>query len=176
MAAVEYLVVPEDLLLSPTPVVDDLGRLFAASGEEIALVGGPVRDALLARLGTDWDFATSASPDVTERLVRGWADTVWTVGRDYGTIGCRKDGHQIEITTYRSETYDPDSRKPDVRYGRTLEGDLSRRDFTINAMAVRLPERRFVDPFEEVFAVHLLIPGPPSPATPGRGSSSRAPS
>ncbi|MBA2531204.1 MAG: hypothetical protein H0V23_03755, partial [Nocardioidaceae bacterium] len=74
VAAVEYLVVPEDLLLSPTPVVDDLGRLFAASGEEIALVGGPVRDALLARLGTDWDFATSASPDVTERLVRGWAD------------------------------------------------------------------------------------------------------
>ena len=164
MAAVEYLVVPEDLLLSPTPVVDDLGRLFAASGEEIALVGGPVRDALLARLGTDWDFATSASPDVTERLVRGWADTVWTVGRDYGTIGCRKDGHQIEITTYRSETYDPDSRKPDVRYGRTLEGDLSRRDFTINAMAVRLPERRFVDPFggrDDLAARVLRTPSTP---------------
>nr|MBA2530564.1 CCA tRNA nucleotidyltransferase [Nocardioidaceae bacterium] len=132
--------------------------------EEIALVGGPVRDALLARLGTDWDFATSASPDVTERLVRGWADTVWTVGRDYGTIGCRKDGHQIEITTYRSETYDPDSRKPDVRYGRTLEGDLSRRDFTINAMAVRLPERRFVDPFggrDDLAARVLRTPSTP---------------
>jgi len=134
-------------LLKVAPVVDDLGRLFESAGEEIALVGGPVRDALLDRLGDDWDLATSAVPEVTERLVRGWADAVWDVGRAYGTIGCRKDGHRIEITTYRSDTYDPASRKPDVAYGDTLEGDLSRRDFTVNAMAVRLPGRAFVDPF-----------------------------
>ena len=97
-------------LLKVAPVVDDLGRLFESAGEEIALVGGPVRDALLDRLGEDWDLATSAAPDVTERLVRGWADAVWDVGRAYVTIGCRKDGNRIEITTYRSETYDPRSR------------------------------------------------------------------
>jgi len=134
-------------LLKVAPVVDELGRLFESAGAQLALVGGPVRDALLDRLGDDWDLATSAVPEVTERLVRGWADAVWDVGRAYGTIGCRKDGHRIEITTYRSETYDPGSRKPDVAYGDSLEGDLSRRDFTVNAMAVRLPGRSFVDPF-----------------------------
>ena len=145
LAAVEQAGVRQ--LLKVAPVVDDLGRLFESAGEELALVGGPVRDALLDRLGDDWDLATSARPEVTERLVRGWADAVWDMGRAYGTIGCRKDGHRIEITTYRSEAYDPGSRKPDVAYGDHLGGDLSRRDFTVNAMAVRLPGRAFVDPF-----------------------------
>jgi poly(A) polymerase len=134
-------------LLAVAPVVGELGRRFEKAGHELALVGGPVRDALMDRLGTDWDFATSARPDDTERIVRGWADAVWDMGRAYGTIGCRKGDYRIEITTYRSDTYDPDSRKPQVDYGDTLEGDLSRRDFTVNAMAVRLPEVTFVDPF-----------------------------
>jgi poly(A) polymerase len=133
-------------LLAVSPVVGELGQRFEAAGHELALVGGPVRDALMDRLGVDWDFATSAHPDVTEKLLEGWADAVWDVGRDFGTIGCRKDGYHIEITTYRSDTYDPESRKPQVDYGDTLEGDLSRRDFTVNSMAIRLPGLVFVDP------------------------------
>lgn len=134
-------------LLAVAPVVGELGRRFEAAGHELALVGGPVRDALMDRLGVDWDFATSARPDVTERLLAPWADAVWDMGRAYGTIGCRKGDYQIEITTYRSDTYAPDSRKPQVDYGDTLEGDLSRRDFTVNSMAIRLPEMAFVDPY-----------------------------
>jgi poly(A) polymerase len=135
-------------LLAVSPVVDELGRRFEAAGHELALVGGPVRDALMDRLGVDWDFATSARPDITEKLLEGWADAVWDMGRDFGTIGCRKGDFRIEITTYRSDTYDPDSRKPQVDYGDTLDGDLSRRDFTVNAMAIRLPELTFVDPYD----------------------------
>ena len=129
------------------PVIDELGVLFADAGEELALVGGPVRDAMLGRLQNDLDLATSARPDVTERLVAGWADAVWDMGRDFGTIGCRKGAWQVEITTYRSETYDPASRKPDVDFGDSLAGDLGRRDFTVNAMAVSLPGRVFEDPY-----------------------------
>ena len=125
-------------------VIDELGARFAEAGEELALVGGPVRDAMIGRLQNDLDFTTSARPDVTERLVSGWADAVWDMGRDFGTIGCRKGPWQVEITTYRSETYDPTSRKPDVDFGDSLAGDLGRRDFTVNAMAVRLPDRTFV--------------------------------
>ena len=127
-------------------VIDELGALFGDAGEELALVGGPVRDAMIGRLQNDLDFTTSARPDVTERLVSGWADAVWDMGRDFGTIGCRKGPWQVEITTYRSETYDPSSRKPDVDFGDTLEGDLGRRDFSVNSMAVRVPSREFVDP------------------------------
>jgi poly(A) polymerase len=134
-------------LLRIAPVIDELGARFAGAGEEIALVGGPVRDAMLGRLQQDLDLTTSAHPEVTERLVKGWADATWDVGRAFGTIGCRKGEWQIEITTYRSEAYDPASRKPQVEYGDSLAGDLGRRDFTINAMAVRLPERTFEDPF-----------------------------
>ncbi|HEX5772522.1 MAG TPA: CCA tRNA nucleotidyltransferase [Nocardioidaceae bacterium] len=129
------------------PVIDELGARFTEAGEEIALVGGPVRDALLGRLQNDLDFTTSARPEVTERLVKGWADATWDMGRAFGTIGCRHGEWQVEITTYRSEKYDPDSRKPDVEYGDTLEGDLGRRDFTVNAMAVSLPGREFKDPY-----------------------------
>jgi len=129
------------------PVTDDLGARFADAGEEIALVGGPVRDAMLGRLQNDLDFTTSARPEVTERLVKGWADAVWDMGRAFGTIGCRRGPWQVEITTYRSEKYDPESRKPSVDYGDSLEGDLGRRDFTVNAMAVSLPGREFQDPY-----------------------------
>jgi poly(A) polymerase len=129
------------------PVIDELGARFTAAGEQIALVGGPVRDALLGRSHNDLDFTTSARPEVTERLVSGWADATWDVGRAFGTIGCRRAEWQVEITTFRSEKYDPDSRKPEVAYGDTLEGDLGRRDFTVNAMAVSLPGRDFEDPY-----------------------------
>jgi poly(A) polymerase len=127
------------------PVIDTLGELFAAAGHELALVGGPVRDAMLGRQHNDLDFATSARPDETERILKRWGDATWDMGRDFGTIGCRKGSWQVEVTTYRSETYDPSSRKPDVDFGDSLAGDLGRRDFTVNAMAVRLPGREVVD-------------------------------
>ncbi|CAA9367514.1 MAG: CCA tRNA nucleotidyltransferase [uncultured Nocardioidaceae bacterium] len=128
-------------------VTGPLGERFAAAGEELALVGGPVRDAMIRRLQNDIDLTTSARPETTESLLEGWADAVWDMGRDFGTIGCRKGDWTIEITTYRSESYDPSSRKPEVVYGDSLAGDLGRRDFTVNAMAVSLPDGAFVDPF-----------------------------
>lgn len=128
--------------------VSQVAELFVRRGEEIALVGGPVRDAFLGETASDLDLATSAHPEVTEEIVRGWADAVWTVGREFGTIACRKGDKQIEITTYRTETYEENSRKPAVEYGKTLEGDLSRRDFTVNSMAMRLPQMVLVDPFD----------------------------
>lgn len=134
-------------LLDSEPRVSELGSLFADAGFELALVGGPVRDALLGRGGNDWDLATSARPDDIERLVKDWADAVWGIGREFGTIGCRRGGAQFEITTYRSDEYDPESRKPAVVFGDSLEGDLSRRDFTVNAMALRLDRLALVDPF-----------------------------
>ena len=154
-------------LLRIAPVIDDLGARFAEAGEQIALVGGPVRDAMLGRRHLDLDFTTSARPDVTERLVKGWADAVWDIGRDFGTIGCRKGEYQIEITTYRSETYDPASRKPTVDYGDSLAGDLGRRDFTVNAMAVSLPGRVFEDPYGGIVDLaHRVL------RTPGRPEDS----
>jgi poly(A) polymerase len=129
------------------PVIDELGRRFREAGEELALVGGSVRDAMLGRHQSDLDFATSARPVRTEQLLTGWADSMWDMGRAFGTIGCRKGAWHVEITTYRSESYDPTSRKPEVDFGDTLDGDLGRRDFTVNAMAVRVPERSFEDPF-----------------------------
>ncbi|AYY15765.1 CCA tRNA nucleotidyltransferase [Actinobacteria bacterium YIM 96077] len=135
-------------LLRISPVVDELGVRFDTAGHEIALVGGSVRDAFLDRLGQDLDFTTSARPEETKRLLSGWADSVWDVGQAYGTIGARKGKFQVEITTYRSEIYDRSSRKPEVAYGTTIEEDLVRRDFTVNAMALKLPSREFVDPHE----------------------------
>ncbi|WP_425572785.1 CCA tRNA nucleotidyltransferase [Nocardioides panacihumi] len=132
------------------PVIDELGELFAAAGHELALVGGPVRDAMLGRQHNDLDFTTSARPDDTEAILKRWVSSdrrgaTWDMGREFGTIGCRKGPWQVEVTTYRSETYDPTSRKPDVDFGDSLAGDLVRRDFTVNAMAVRLPGRDVVD-------------------------------
>ncbi|WP_170225296.1 CCA tRNA nucleotidyltransferase [Nocardioides albertanoniae] len=120
------------------PVIDSLGEAFARSGFELALVGGPVRDAMLGRPHNDLDFTTSARPEQTEKILRAWGEALWDMGRDFGTIGTRKGPWQVEVTTYRSEAYDPDSRKPAVAYGDSLADDLVRRDFTVNAMAVRL--------------------------------------
>jgi poly(A) polymerase len=146
------------------PVIDDLGREFAAAGHELALVGGPVRDAMLGRAHHDLDFTTSARPDETERLLGRWGDATWDVGRDFGTIGCRKGEWHVEVTTYRSEAYDPDSRKPAVDFGDSLTGDLGRRDFTVNAMAVRLPGRQVEDPHGGVVDLaHRLLRTPRRP-------------
>ncbi|MFF1818859.1 CCA tRNA nucleotidyltransferase [Kribbella sp. NPDC058245] len=151
-------------LLAIAPVVDELGSRFAAAGHEIALVGGPVRDILLGRGSKDLDFATSAHPDVVERLLAGWADHVWDIGKAFGTIGCRKGEWVLEVTTYRSESYDPTSRKPEVAYGDSLEGDLARRDFAMNSMAVRLPSHEFVDPYGGIADVaNKVIRTPGSP-------------
>ncbi|MDR3201943.1 MAG: CCA tRNA nucleotidyltransferase [Bifidobacteriaceae bacterium] len=125
-----------------------LGRAFAEAGHELALVGGPVRDAFLNRPIADLDFATSAKPDQTEAILAEWGTSHWDIGRRYGTIGARRGQTVVEVTTYRTDAYQPGSRKPDVSYGDSLEGDLSRRDFTVNAMAVRLPEIVMVDPFD----------------------------
>ncbi|MCI1637897.1 MAG: CCA tRNA nucleotidyltransferase [Bifidobacterium crudilactis] len=134
------------------PEAIELGRLFAAQGYELSLVGGPVRDLLLHRPSHDLDFCTSARPEEFEPIMRAWGQGFWDMGRKFGTLGAlrrRPDGTEVkvEITTYRSDTYDPDSRKPDVNYGSSLEGDLSRRDFTVNAMALRVPQLEFVDPY-----------------------------
>lgn len=129
------------------PQALELGQTFAAAGHELALVGGPVRDAFLGKASADLDFATSARPEQTERILTAWADAHWDMGREFGTIGARKGDVVVEVTTYRTEAYDPSSRKPEVVYGDTLDGDLSRRDFTVNSMALRLPDLVFVDPF-----------------------------
>lgn len=123
-----------------------LGELFQEAGHELALVGGPVRDACLRLTTHDLDFTTSARPEETARLLSQWTRTTWDIGKDFGTIGAQRDGVTVEITTYRSDNYDPTSRKPEVNFGDSLEGDLTRRDFTVNAMAVRLPEMTLVDP------------------------------
>ena len=133
-------------LLRVSPVADELGRRFASAGHELHLVGGSVRDALLGRLGDDLDFCTDAHPDQTLRIVRGWAEAIWETGREFGTIGVQRDGLRLEITTFRAEVYDQVSRNPVVQYGTSLAEDLKRRDFTVNAMAVSLPEHRFIDP------------------------------
>ena len=128
----------------------ELGTLFHNAGHEIALVGGPVRDAFLGRTSplADLDFTTSAEPTQIQRLLDGWAENSWDTGIAFGTISASKNERQIEITTYRSENYNPDSRKPDVEFGSELAADLGRRDFTVNAMALILPTLEFVDLFE----------------------------
>ncbi len=151
-------------LVRVSPVISALGAHFTDAGFEISLVGGSVRDALLGRLGTDLDFTTSAHPDDVERLLTGHVDAMWDIGKAFGTIGCRVGQLTCEITTYRTEQYDGESRKPVVAYGTSLEGDLARRDFTVNAMAVALPDLTFVDPFDGVAALAsgtLRTPGRP---------------
>lgn len=143
-----------------------VGDRFAEAGHELALVGGPVRDAVLGRLSSDadLDFTTDARPDDVLALLEGFAETTWDVGIRFGTVGARIDGREVEITTYRAEQYDPDSRKPEVAFGSTLTDDLVRRDFTINAMAIRLPELDFLDPFggmDDIVAGMISTPGTP---------------
>ncbi|WP_405726288.1 CCA tRNA nucleotidyltransferase [Streptomyces sp. NBC_01537] len=146
------------------PVAEDLGRRFQDAGFRLALVGGSVRDTLLGRLGNDLDFTTDARPEQVLKIIRPWADAVWEVGIAFGTVGCRKDGYLVEVTTYRSEAYDRTSRKPEVSYGDTIEEDLVRRDFTVNAMAVALPGVGFVDPYgglDDLAQRVLRTPGTP---------------
>ncbi|GGM51435.1 CCA tRNA nucleotidyltransferase [Micromonospora sonchi] len=152
-------------LLRVSPVADELGRRFAAAGHELHLVGGSVRDALLGRLGEDLDFCTDAHPDQTLDVVRGWAEAIWETGREFGTIGCQRDGLRLEITTFRAESYDQVTRNPLVEYGTSLVEDLRRRDFTVNAMAVSLPEHRFTDPYgglADLAAKVVRTPGTPA--------------
>ncbi|MFE7230274.1 CCA tRNA nucleotidyltransferase [Streptomyces sp. NPDC057596] len=159
-------------LLRVAPVADDLARRFQEAGFSLALVGGSVRDALLGRLGNDLDFTTDARPEDVLKIVRPWADAVWEVGIAFGTVGAQKQARvgdvdrcfQIEVTTYRSEAYDRSSRKPEVSYGDSIEEDLVRRDFTVNAMAVALPEKTFIDPhggIGDLEARVLRTPGTP---------------
>ncbi|MGO4534875.1 CCA tRNA nucleotidyltransferase [Leifsonia sp. 2MCAF36] len=150
--------------LARTPSVARLADAFQASGHELALVGGPVRDALLGRPVHDLDFTTDARPDDILSVVAPIADAVWDVGRQYGTIGARLGDDTVEITTYRSDSYDGTTRKPEVEFGDSLEGDLLRRDFTVNALALRLPEVRLVDPsggVEDLIAGVLRTPSTP---------------
>jgi poly(A) polymerase len=133
--------------VTKTPLLDSLGRMFYEAGYELALVGGPVRDAILGRVAPDVDLTTNATPDQILEVIKGKVDTHWEIGKEFGTIGCRIGDDQIEITTYRTDQYEEDSRKPEVRFGNDLKHDLQRRDFTVNAMALTLPAREFVDPF-----------------------------
>ena len=126
----------------------ELAEAFSSAGHELVLVGGPVRDAFLGRPSADLDFATSALPAQSEAAIRGWGGTTWDIGREFGTIGGRKGDTIVEVTTYRADAYGDLSRKPEVAFGDSLERDLARRDFTMNAMAVRLPSLEFVDPFD----------------------------
>ena len=148
------------------PLADELGERFASHGHELYLVGGTVRDAFLGREQSDLDFATSAHPEQTEKVLAGWADQLWLTGARFGTVSATKQGWQLEVTTYRTEQYTSGSRHPDVTYGSDIEGDLARRDFTLNAMAVRLPEHRFVDPFGGLRDLHArLLRTPLDPAS-----------
>lgn len=134
-------------LVDPDRLPGQLSTLFAASGHELYLVGGSVRDAFLGNSSGDFDFTTDALPDEVLTILSPWADAVYTVGEAFGTIAAIKDGFPIEVTTFRDEIYRDDSRKPVVSYSDNIETDLSRRDFTVNSIAVRLPEVKLIDPF-----------------------------
>ena len=141
-------------------VLREIGGRFAAAGHELYLVGGSVRDAVLGRLTTDLDFTTDARPEQVQHIVRPWADALWDTGIEYGTVGVGKSGHRLEITTFRADDYDQVSRNPQVRFGDRLEDDLVRRDFTVNAMAVRITDTgpgEFLDPLGGLAAVRARI-------------------
>src|SRR5690606_26206816 len=147
-------VIPERMrwLVDPNLPPMQLGELFAAAGHQLYLVGGSVRDAFLGRteerdVDFDFDFATDARPDDVQEILSGWADSVYTVGKAFGTVGAMKNGRNVEVTTFRKEIYRDDSRKPHVEYSDDIEVDLSRRDFTVNAMAISFPDVTPVDPY-----------------------------
>jgi poly(A) polymerase len=134
-------------LLSPESPVVRLATRLVDRGYQVYIVGGSVRDAFLDRISDDVDLATDARPEQIKAVVQGWADAVWLQGERFGTVGCTVDGLQMEITTFRAEIYRPESRKPEVTYSDDIVTDLSRRDFTINAMALSLPTPELIDPF-----------------------------
>ena len=150
------------------PLLGELGGLFAAAGQELYLVGGSVRDAVLGRMTTDLDFTTDARPEAVQKIVRPWADATWDTGIDFGTVGVAKVGQRLEITTFRADSYDQVSRNPQVRFGERLEDDLVRRDFTVNAMAVRIAADgpgEFIDPLGGLAAVQRrILDTPAAPA------------
>ncbi len=153
-------------LLEKVPIANSLAMDFSKAGFTLALVGGPVRDAILGRLGNDLDFTTNARPNETKKILKSWADSIWETGAAFGTIAGKKGDVTVEITTYRSENYDPLSRKPEVNFGDSIEGDLSRRDFTINCLALELttPTPEFIDLFngvEDLAKRILRAPGDP---------------
>jgi poly(A) polymerase len=146
------------------PLFVELGKRFGDAGFELSLVGGPVRDAFLGRKAPDLDFTTDARPDDIIKVLKPYVDAHWDIGREFGTIGARVGEDQIEITTYRADKYEPESRKPEVAFGKSLDEDLFRRDFTINSMALRLPSKTFVDPFDglkDLLAGVIRTPGKP---------------
>jgi len=145
-------------------VIFDLADRFVSAGHELSLVGGPVRDLYLGRVSPDLDFTTSARPEETIKVISGWADNVWDVGREFGTIALKKGEHTLEVTTYRADAYDKESRKPIVAFGDNLHDDLFRRDFTMNSMALLLPDLELVDPFDGVSSLKdqsIRTPGAP---------------
>jgi poly(A) polymerase len=139
-------------LIERAPLAGTLAQAFKAKGFKLALVGGPVRDAILGRLGNDLDFTTDARPEITKEILKNWAEHIWETGIEFGTIAGKRGETTVEITTYRSDKYDPSSRKPEVEFGDNIEGDLSRRDFTVNAMALELTDDKpvFIDVFNGV--------------------------
>ncbi|MGI9163366.1 MAG: CCA tRNA nucleotidyltransferase [Mycobacterium sp.] len=142
------------------PLLREIGALFESAGHQLYLVGGSVRDAVLDRLTTDLDFTTDARPEVIQRLVRPWADALWDTGIEYGTVGVGKGDQRLEITTFRADSYDQVSRNPEVRFGDSLDDDLVRRDFTANAMAVRISADgpgEFLDPLGGLDAVRRRV-------------------
>ncbi|OBK57253.1 CCA tRNA nucleotidyltransferase [Mycobacterium gordonae] len=148
------------------PQLRELGAAFAAAGHELYLVGGSVRDAVLGRLSPDLDFTTNARPEQIQQVVRPFADALWDTGIEFGTVGVGKDGHRLEITTFRADTYDQVSRHPEVRFGDRLEDDLVRRDFTVNAMAARITADglgEFLDPLGGLVALRAKVLDTPMP-------------
>jgi poly(A) polymerase len=146
------------------PLLSELGERFDAAGFELALVGGPVRDAMLGRVAPDLDFTTNANPDQIIATIKPIASAIWDVGREFGTIAAQIQDEQVEITSYRADSYDKTTRKPTVEFGSNLEDDLVRRDFTVNSMALRLPSRVFVDPhagLSDLLAGVLRTPSKP---------------
>ena len=154
-------------LIERAPLASSLAQAFKAKGFTLALVGGPVRDAILGRLGNDLDFTTNALPQESKKILQAWAENVWETGIAFGTVAGKRGDTTVEVTTYRSEQYDADSRKPEVEYGKDILGDLARRDFTVNSMALELtgeaPE--FIDPFNglaDLAKKVLRTPGKPN--------------
>ena len=156
-------------LVERAPLASSLAQAFKDKGFTLALVGGPVRDAILGRLGNDLDFTTNALPQQSKKILQGWAENVWETGIAFGTVAGKRADTTVEVTTYRSENYDLDSRNPEVEYGKDILGDLSRRDFTVNSMALELTgiTPQFLDPFNGLqdLAKKLL-------RTPGEASDS----
>ncbi|MFC4084082.1 CCA tRNA nucleotidyltransferase [Amycolatopsis samaneae] len=151
-------------LMRISPVADDLAKRFAKAGHRLYLVGGSVRDAMLGRLSADLDFTTDARPDQVLAIVSAWGDAVWDVGIAFGTVGVTKQGKTLEITTFRADSYDRVGRNPEVTFGDSIEGDLLRRDFTVNAMAIDLTTQTFIDPHDGLRALHEQVLD--TPATP----------